>query len=351
MRTRITVGAVVLAAALAVTIAVLWRPGTGTPAAQREPIATTTITRETLTDVVTVNGKLAYGPPTGAESRLPGTITALAPIGSTVQRGQTVFRVDDTPVVLMYGDVPAYRELNAGKAAVPGPPATPAVTPSQGRDVRQFEQNLKALGYNGFSADDTFTVQTAAAVRHWQHDLGVPETGVVDLGRVFYAHGPIRVDAQLLHPGQTAAGPVLTYTGTTRLVTAEVPAREEALAKAGTNVTVALPGGAEIGGVVQSVRTPADQGGQEPIVEAVVAFDAADAQEGPVRVRLVAARRDDVLAVPVGALLALAEGGYGLEIVDGTTSRVVAVRTGLFAGGKVEVNGPISEGQTVGMAQ
>src|SRR6185503_15688932 len=97
--------------------------------------STATITRETLVDTVTVNGKLAYGPPSLAESRLSGTVTALAPIGSTVQRGREVFRIDDTPVVLLYGGVPAYRALATG------------VT---GRDVRQFEQNLKALGYGGF---------------------------------------------------------------------------------------------------------------------------------------------------------------------------------------------------------
>jgi hypothetical protein len=56
--------------------------------------------------------------------------------------------------------------------------------------------------------------------------------------------------------------------------------------------------------------------------------------------------------VPVSALLALAEGGYGLEVVrdDGTT-KIVRVDTGLFADGKVEVRGAgIGEGTVVGVA-
>jgi multidrug efflux pump subunit AcrA (membrane-fusion protein) len=58
-----------------------------------------------------------------------------------------------------------------------------------------------------------------------------------------------------------------------------------------------------------------------------------------VPVAFTAGRRPHVLAVPVAALLALAEGGYGVQVVDGTTTRTVAVKTGLFADGKVEITG------------
>lgn len=343
--------------ALAGVLVAVWRPTAGAPAPEREPVATATITRESLVDIVTVNGKLAYGPPALAESRLPGTLTALAPIGSTVQRGQELFRIDDTPVVLMYGAVPAYRDLTAGKAAVPSTdpavPATPAVAASRGKDVQQFEQNLKALGYRGFTVDDQYTAQTAAAVRRWQEDLGVPETGVVELGRVRYAAGPIRIAEHKLAPGQVAtAAAVLSYTGTTRLVSAQIPVRNEDLAKVSTKVSVALADGKQIGGTIQAVRTPDEQGGPEPMLEAVVAIDPTEAADGQVKVRLTAERRDNVLTVPVGALLALAEGGYGLQILDGDGSRIVAVTAGLFADGKVEVDGAeIREGQTVGMAR
>ena len=57
-----------------------------------------------------------------------------------------------------------------------------------------------------------------------------------------------------------------------------------------------------------------------------------------------------MLTVPVAALVALAEGGYGVEVVDGRRTRYVAVETGLFAGGRVEVTGDgLAEGMTVGM--
>jgi multidrug efflux pump subunit AcrA (membrane-fusion protein) len=69
-----------------------------------------------------------------------------------------------------------------------------------------------------------------------------------------------------------------------------------------------------------------------------------------VDVDFVSAQRENVLAVPVVALLALAEGGYGVEIIEGDTSRIVAVKTGIFADGQVEVSGKaIAEGMRVGV--
>jgi hypothetical protein len=39
-----------------------------------------------------------------------------------------------------------------------------------------------------------------------------------------------------------------------------------------------------------------------------------------------------------------------VQVVDGGTSRIVPVQTGLFASGRVEVSGDgLAEGQTVGM--
>jgi multidrug efflux system membrane fusion protein len=57
-----------------------------------------------------------------------------------------------------------------------------------------------------------------------------------------------------------------------------------------------------------------------------------------------------VLTVPVAALLALSEGGYGVQVVEGTGTRIVAVETGLFADGRVEISGSgIAAGTNVGV--
>jgi multidrug efflux system membrane fusion protein len=54
--------------------------------------------------------------------------------------------------------------------------------------------------------------------------------------------------------------------------------------------------------------------------------------------------------VPIAALVALASGGYGVQVVQGASTHYAAVKTGLFAGGKVEISGAdIDEGTTVGV--
>jgi peptidoglycan hydrolase-like protein with peptidoglycan-binding domain len=345
--------------------------------AARSPVParpeTAVVTRQTLVAVTTVAGKLGYGPEQLIEPRVTGTVTAVPAVGAALQRGMVLFRIDDKPVVLLFGTLPAYRELTAGHAAVganPDTDSTPgshagsgsdaAVPATKGADVKEFETNLKALGYAGFTVDEQYNGQTAAAVRRWQKDLGLEQTGVVELGRVFFAPGPLRVAKVKASPGAVTGGPVLACTGTVRLVTATLPAHDQPLAKAGAKVTVALPSGTELPGTVLSVRTPDDDqaaaAGQEPTIEAVVRFDdpaaVGELDDGPARVRFVAQQRNDVLVVPVGALLALAEGGYGLEVIDGAGSRIVPVTTGLFADGRVEINGPgIWEGMTVGTAK
>nr|WP_198536008.1 peptidoglycan-binding protein [Pseudofrankia saprophytica] len=342
---------VVAAGGAAVTAAVLGTADDGEaggPTAGALPPNTAEVTRQTLTDARTVDGDLGYGPSTTAVSRVPGTVTALPDTGADVTRGQELFRVDDQPVTLLYGTTPAYRPLRAG---------------TEGQDVRQLEENLAALGYSGFTVDDSYTGDTASAVARWQRDVGLPETGRVELGRVVFAPDAVRVDSVTAALGAPVGpgAPVLSYTGTAKAVTVELETSDQRLATNGAEVTVTLPDGARTPGRIDDVSTRIDPGSgpdADPTttVEVVVGLPeqrAADAYAlASVDVTFTAGRRPDVLTVPVAALLALREGGFGVEVVDEAagTSRYVAVTTGLFADGRVEISGPgIAAGVTVGM--
>jgi hypothetical protein len=150
---------------------------------------------------------------------------------------------------------------------------------------------------------------------------------------------------------------------------------DQALAANGRTVTVTVPGRGRVKGRIAQVGTvatapeqttnaPGEPPSNAPAGSTPTASDArievtvtiADQEKlgsldgAPMDVDFVSQARKGVLAVPVAALLALPEGGYGVEVVEGGTTRIVAVKTGMFAAGRVEVSGDgIAEGVTVGM--
>ena len=205
-----------------------------------------------------------------------------------------------------------------------------------------------SLGYDRFTVDDEFTRATAAAVKDSQDDLGRSETGTVTTDQIRYAPGPVRVDSHVAESGaMTQPGAaVLKTTGTAVLATVVLDVDDQRLARRGAAVEVTLPDGTTAAGRITGVETVIEpgQGNEQDITRLEVTVAFAKVPQGfdgaAVSVAFTAARRANVLVVPVSALLALAEGGYGLEVVEAGGSRIVAVRTGLFADGRVEVSGP-----------
>lgn len=339
---------VVMAAGGAAAFVLLGRGQAEEPGEQDAglPPSTAEVARKTLRDTQEVDGELGYGTTTTATNRIPGTITALPDSGTTIARGAALYEVDATPVILLYGELAAYR---------------PLAVDAEGADVRQFEENLSALGYGGFTVDDEYTDATVEAVMEWQEDLGLVETGMVELGRVVFAPGEVRVDGLQTAEGQPTgpAQDVLTYTGIAKAVTVELASTERELAVPGAEVEVGLPGGERTAGRVDEVATkvvPASDPAGEPETVVAVTVGIVDQKAveaystASVDVLFTAGLRENVLTVPVAALLVLQEGGFGVEVVKGNTSSYVPVRTGLFADGLVEVTGAgIAEGTIVGM--
>ncbi|MFD0688227.1 efflux RND transporter periplasmic adaptor subunit [Actinomadura fibrosa] len=312
------------------------------------PPRTAPVTRQTLKDTQTEDGQLGFGPTHDVTSRLPGTLTRLPESGDVVKRGQELYEVDGKPVTLMYGSKPAYRALRVG---------------TEGSDVLRFEKNLRALGYDGFTVDDEYTSDTAEAVEEWQDDIGREETGAVELGQVVFAPAAVRVDSLAASAGDpTSPGrKVLTYTGTDKAVTVELETTDQRMARKGAAVEVTLPDDETVPARIDDVTTVIEPGsqGEDPTtkVEVTVWLRSAKARKAAaayalasVDVAFTAGERENVLTVPVSALLALEEGGFGVEVVKDGTSSYVPVRTGLFADGRVEVSGAgIAEGTTVGV--
>jgi multidrug efflux system membrane fusion protein len=336
--------AFVLGAAAAGAAVGLWtllaRDTGGESEAALPQTATAQIERRDLVGRETFEGTLGYAGARPLVSRLPGTITWLAPEGSVVRRGEPLLRVDGRGVFLMYGEVPAWRRLAEG---------------AEGPDVRQLEWNLVALGHDpqrDVAIDGEFDPDTKAAVQRWQDARGVEEDGVVELGEVEFLPGARRVgahEAALGSPSQPGM-PVLETTSATQVVTVQLEAdRRDAVAE-GDAVEVELADGSTVAGRVTSIgkvaEAPAAAGEEtaeaEPTVEVTIRLGAAratDLDQAPVEVGVVRESRQDVLVVPVTALLALASGGYAVEIPEGGETRLVRVEVGLAADGWVEISG------------
>jgi peptidoglycan hydrolase-like protein with peptidoglycan-binding domain len=345
-------GAVLVAAGAGVW---LWADNPSTDAAPTAagPVATATVERGTISATESRDGALEYGAPVTIKSSAAGTVTRLVAQGAKVERGDELYRVNERPVIVLYGGVPMYRDLALGDSGV---------------DVGQLETNLAKLGYEGFTVDGAYTASTAAAVRAWQTDTGAEQTGTVARRDVVFVPDGGRVDALNVTVGDVVSpgAPVLDITGTDQVVSLEADLADRDRFDIDGKATVVLPGGEEIAGTVSAMRVVKVASGEsgegsgggtadsESIVQIEVALARApDELVGtPVEVIVAIDERVDVLLVPVSALLALAEGGYGLEVVrDDRTSKIVRVDTGLFSDGKVEVRGAgIAEGTVVGVA-
>ena len=308
--------------------------------------ATVQITKQDLAESESVTGDLGHGPQSPLSGRKEGTLTRLPAVGDVVERGGPLYEVDAEPVPLFYGDLPLYRPLESGV--------------DDGADVELVEKNLVELGFGGFGEpDEHFTWATARALRQWQESLGLPETGEIAPGDVVVRSGPVRIADVTAQLGGPAAGELMRLTGTGRLVTAELDLDRQNIAKPGAEVTVELPDGGTSKGKVTKATPKAPEGegdgapgDQEAKLEVVIELTddkaAGDLASVPVTVTFTSGTRQGVLTVPIGALLALREGGHAVEVVEGGGTRLVKVEPGLFAEGQVEISGEgLAEGMTV----
>ena len=394
---RILVVVLVALGALA-GAAVAWagRPGGGAkPAEQPVAVDTVAIVRTDMSTDQSLPGRLGYGTARPVKGAKEGIVTWLPAPGTAIARGRQLYRVDDRPVPLFYGRMPLFRTLGEVNTV--------------GRDVQIVAANLQALGYpigdqprtgqtvvitkpaprpttpaapeagseaktrSGAEAEpeaeagagtrttrvvvgkgeDVLTRTMVKAIRKWQRDTGLPVTGKIEVGDLLVLTGPVRVDALDAQLGDPAQGPLMSVTPTAKVVTVQAEAEQAGGIDKGDKVTVALPEGSPLPGKVTAIGTAlrAEDGGENapPKLTVTVTVDdprkLARLDSADVEVGFAAETHEGVLAVPVGALVALSEGGYAVQRAD---AGLVAVETGMFAKGLVEITGAgLDEGMTV----
>jgi peptidoglycan hydrolase-like protein with peptidoglycan-binding domain len=354
-RRRIVIAAAVisgLAVAAVVALESGGRPGPAPAAAATG--ATAAVERRDLVDRDNVDGTLGYADESTLVAGAAGTLTGLRDPGDIVTRGHSLYAVDDAPAAfLLYGSLPAWRDF------------APAM--DDGEDVRQLERNLRALGHDpdhDMEVDDHWDWATTAAVERFQKARGLDEDGTLSKSEVVFRPGATRVGQAKAQIGQPLApgAQLAELSSTERNVTVDLDARRQTIAHAGESVTVELPSGRTARGRITDVGKVAtkpsgnDQQDADPTIEITIDLLGRDGRgtgldQAPVDVGFAIDRRKGVLAVPVKALLARQGGGYAVEVIDGSTHRVVGVEPGLYAEDWVEVAGDLREGMRVVTAQ
>jgi hypothetical protein len=308
-----------------------------------DPTSLATVTLGSLSSQQQVAATLGYAGSYSVLNQATGVYTQLPAAGQVIRRGQVLYQVSGSPVALLYGRVPAYRTLSEGMS---------------GADVRQLNANLVALGYATRTEldpdSDYFSAETAYALELYQDHLGVTETGTLALGQAIFLPAAARVTTVSAALGAPAGpgSPVVQATSTVRQVSIALDASQQSYVTGGDKVVITLPDSQTTPGVVTSVGTvattpPSSTGSPgTPVITVDVAPSdpaaAGNLDEAPVQVSITTATVSGVLIVPVDALVALAGGGYAVEVVKpGGTHKLVPVTTGLFddAAGTVQVTG------------
>ena len=349
-------------------------------AAQAAPPNTARVQRRTLSATVPQDGILTYrarpdGSPYSVINQARGTYTSLPTLGQVIHQGHVLYRVNDRPVVLLYGSTPAYRTLAAG---------------ASGPDVAELNADLVALGYATRAqlrpTSASFGPATTTAVEKLQAGVGVAQSGTLTLGQAVFEPTAVRVTSLSGRlGGRTQIGQtVLQGTSTTREAQVALDASQQTSVAVGDKVSITLPNNHTTPGVVSSVGavatcpsssgsggsgsssaapgtdtcSSASSGSSTPTITVDVAPSHPAAtgtwDQAPVQIGITTASVPDALVVPVTALLAQSGGGYAVEVAGaGASSHLVPVSLGLFddADGLVQVTGSgLTAGQEVVVA-
>ncbi|GMQ85006.1 MAG: hypothetical protein BMS9Abin07_0571 [Acidimicrobiia bacterium] len=194
-------GAAVLLIAGGIWLAGVVTDGNGE---QSQAVNTASVRSTDLVATTSFDGVLGYGEGDQIRFRssddgvdtlpggLSGVVTAVPTIGIYYEQGSVLYGVNNQPVVVLYGDSPAYRTLSTRS--------------SDGPDIEQLEQALVALGYDpdgDMTVDEDFTTATRNALELLQEDIGAEVDGVLGLGEYAFFPGPLYAAASFVNLAQT----------------------------------------------------------------------------------------------------------------------------------------------------
>lgn len=320
-------------------------PGSGDPGTAETE--TVTVDRRDVTNSLRVTALVGFGPIRTFPTRAGGIVTWAPEQGTVLSPGDVAVMIDNRPVILATGDMPAYRELRL----VPFTQLDRAGNPvglQRGPDVDQLHDFLIDQGFDDdgeLRSEEIFGTSTDRAARAWQASIGHDSDGIVNDRHLVFVPGPIRVESDLLI-GEPFDG--FSYTGTDVLLTIDAATTARRYFAVGSSVEVRAGDLVTDGTVTKSTRTldPASGSARQTVL---VAVDGVSPDElgDTVDVHGSVVEASDALAVPVRALLALAEGGWALDVVtDDGSAELVGVELVRVVGTTAVIDG-LEEGTEV----
>ncbi|PPF20849.1 peptidoglycan-binding protein [Rathayibacter sp. AY1A7] len=181
-----------------------------------------------------LNTVAAWQPTTIGANQAAGIVTSVAvSAGTEVEQGDVLYTVDQRPVVIAQGEVPAFRPIGEG---------------AEGTDVMQLQVLLKGLGFYNGTADGVARGATAQAIRAWQKSLKIDQSGSAELGDVIFVPMlPTRVtlDSSVISRGAAVSGgeQVIQGLSVAPAFTVPVTDAQAALISTGTPVAITAPDG------------------------------------------------------------------------------------------------------------
>lgn len=324
-------------------------PGTGGAPATTSEVFPATVGR-TLTFGTTVTQPFE---PVAANF-LAGVVTSSTD-QTVANAGDELYAVSAVPVRVVEGEAPFYRDLVRG---------------TRGDDVGQLQRALLELGYLTGTGDGLFGSETESAVKRWQRDSGLTQSGVITLGELIAVPelpATVRVGTSLT-PGAVATGgeeAVSVRAGGmafAMVLTPEqaslIPSQAEITVTwedRGWPATIAGQRTDEAGQVVLALTSPAGEAVCEsecsvlPVQETLT-----------MTAEVAIVPRVEGNGVPVASIRVGPDGSTYVELADGTRADVtvlgssggVAVVEGVSEGQRVripsDVDSPVSSGSSTG---
>jgi peptidoglycan hydrolase-like protein with peptidoglycan-binding domain len=267
-----------------------------------------------------------------------GIVTSLRSAGEVVSAGQPLYAVNAVPVLLLSGSLPAWRNFETGMGV--------------GADVRQLEENLAAFGVFSGTVDDEFTGKTAEAIRAWQKNVGMPTTGSLARTDIVFSSHPVRVAELKTQVGQQVGegSTIMTMSSTSKVVKVDLKVTQRGLAQINVPVAILLPDGQSVPGTVTDVGTAVERttknGETNTVIPVSVTITDQETingvDQGGVQVLFTTATSENVLTVPIEALVPISDSIFGVEVPDTAAAsgiRRVPVTVGVIGSGRAEISG------------